>query len=406
VPAREPAPPVDGPPRAVLAAAFLFNLGQGVLRPSLPLFMQTVFAANYRMVTLIPVVFGAGKWLATLPTGYLQDRLGRTRLMVAGLLVIAGCDLASTAITVYGPFLFVRGVGGAGWAMFGTVATSLVIDTPAAERRGRAVSLLLTIESAGLLLGTAGGGWLYQRAGTTSPFLFEAACMVVAAIAVAWRPVASVKSASMPSASASTPSAAPLDRPTLAQVLRVPGVVLITVVNATLIAIQTGVLVFLFPLYLAERGGLRPDAVGYCLSLGVAGRLLTLWLGGSLSDRYGRPAVLIPGLAAYAIVLAAVASTTSPLLLALLSFAIGAGAGFVASLPTAIVGDRVPPETRGIAVGWLRSVTDAGMLLGPLAMGALADAAGLAAPFLCAAILLFVLATACRGLRATAVATT
>ena len=68
-------------PLAVLAAAFLFNLGQGVLRPSLPLYLQGSFGANYRMVTLIPVVFGAGKWAASLPTGYLLDRRGR-RLMI------------------------------------------------------------------------------------------------------------------------------------------------------------------------------------------------------------------------------------------------------------------------------------------------------------------------------------
>ena len=51
-------------PSAVLAAAFLFNLGQGVLRPSMPLYLQRTFSANYRMVTLIPVAFGAGKWIA------------------------------------------------------------------------------------------------------------------------------------------------------------------------------------------------------------------------------------------------------------------------------------------------------------------------------------------------------
>ena len=73
-------------PVSVLAAAFLFNLGQGVLRPSLPLYLQRSFTANYRMVTLIPVVFGAGKWIASLPTGYLLDRLGRP-LMIWGLLL-------------------------------------------------------------------------------------------------------------------------------------------------------------------------------------------------------------------------------------------------------------------------------------------------------------------------------
>ena len=49
----------------VLAAALLFNVGQGVLRPTMPLYLQQVFSANYRMVTAIPTVFGAGKWLAS-----------------------------------------------------------------------------------------------------------------------------------------------------------------------------------------------------------------------------------------------------------------------------------------------------------------------------------------------------
>src|SRR4030095_12091921 len=79
----------------VLVAAFMFNLGQGVLRPSLPLYLQQFFGANYRMVTVIPTVFGAGKWIANLPTGYLLDRLGRRPLMITGLAVIASSDIAS-----------------------------------------------------------------------------------------------------------------------------------------------------------------------------------------------------------------------------------------------------------------------------------------------------------------------
>jgi glyoxylase-like metal-dependent hydrolase (beta-lactamase superfamily II) len=49
------------PPRGVLAAAFLFNLGQGVLRPSLPLYLQQFFGANYRMVDIEPYLEAAGQ---------------------------------------------------------------------------------------------------------------------------------------------------------------------------------------------------------------------------------------------------------------------------------------------------------------------------------------------------------
>jgi len=170
-------------PGSVLAAAFLFNLGQGVLRPSLPLYLERSFTANYRMVTLIPVVFGAGKWIASLPTGYLLDRFGRP-LMIWGLVLIAMIDLASIMTSSYRVFLGFRALGGVGWAMFATVATTTMVSVPATRRRGRAVSWLLMSETAGLLLGSAVGGWLYQGVGAVSPFIFESACMLVAAVAV------------------------------------------------------------------------------------------------------------------------------------------------------------------------------------------------------------------------------
>ena len=47
------------------------------------------------------------------------------------------------------------------------------------------------------------------------------------------------------------------------------------------------------PLLLVEVG---PEAVGFFISLGVLGRLLALWFGGSGSERWGRMGVLIPGL--------------------------------------------------------------------------------------------------------------
>ncbi|PYN31123.1 MAG: hypothetical protein DME01_24750 [Candidatus Rokuibacteriota bacterium] len=381
----EGAPP-SRPPRGVLAAAFLFNLGQGVLRPSLPLYLQQFFGANYRMVTLIPVVFGAGKWAANLPTGYLLDRLGRGRLMVAGLLVIAASDVASVVVSIYATFLGVRGVAGMGWAMFGTVATTIMVDRSAA--RGRAISFLLMSETLGLLLGSLAGGSIYQRVAPTGPFVFEAGCMVLGAAVVAW---------SAPRATLN-PRATPVavrDWRLVRSVVRTRGVQLMSVTNAAVTAIQTGTLVFLFPLYLAERGGLRPETVGYLVGLGVLGRLVALWLISSLSDMRDRLRLLALGLGAHGVLLGSLTVVTEPILLGFWSLMIGASAGFIAGLPTAIVGDRVAPALHGVAIGWLRTITDAGMLLGPLVMGTLADAVHLTTPFVCAALLVFVLAWLC-----------
>ena len=374
-------------PIAVLAAAFLFNLGQGVLRPSLPLYLQASFAANYKMVTLIPVVFGAGKWVASLPTGYLLGRFGRP-LMIWGLLLIAFVDVASVMTSTWGVFLGLRALGGVGWAMFATVAATTMVSVPGARRRGRAVSVLLMSETSGLLLGSAAGGWLYQGIGVASPFVFEAACMFTAAVAVTrWASVAA------PGATASRGSRS---WRSLGTVLRTRGVLLMSLTSAVLIAIQTGALVFLLPLYLVERGGVGPGSVGFIVSLSVLGRLLALWLGGSLSDRWGRIRVLMPGLLAYAVLLASLTFLTHPLVLGIWSLAIGAAAGLVAPIPTAHVGDQVPPPLQGVAIGWLRTMTDGGQILGPLVMGALADAVDLATPFLFGAALLIATAWPCR----------
>jgi predicted MFS family arabinose efflux permease len=97
----------------------------------------------------------------------------------------------------------------------------------------------------------------------------------------------------------------------------------------------------------------------------------------------------------YAVVLASLPLVTTTVVLTLWSLMLGAGAGFVAGLPLVIVSDRVAPALHGIAVGWLRTLADTGMILGPLVMGTVADAASLTAPFVCAAVLVCGLAWPC-----------
>jgi MFS family permease len=221
-----------------------------------------------------------------------------------------------------------------------------------------------------------------------SPFVFEAGCMLVAAlVVVSYRTPALDTDPSAP--------AAALAGRHFGSILRERGVLLMSLTNAALTAIHTGAIVFLFPLYVVERAGLRPSALGWIVSLNVLGRLVGLWLGGTLSDRSGRMAVLAPGLVGYGALLAALAILAHPVLLGLWSLFLGAAGGLVAGLPTVVIGDRVAAPLRGIAIGWLRTVTDGGFLVGPLVMGAVADTFGLAAPFLVAGVLTGVLAGAC-----------
>lgn len=165
--------------------------------------------------------------------------------------------------------------------------------------------------------------------------------------------------------------------------------------DAMLIAIQVGILVFLYPLYLVNRVAMDAQDVGLLVGLIVLGRFLALWLGGGLSDRWGRTRVLVPGLFGYAVLLGSVMLLTRPLALALWGVATGVAAGIVAPLPAALVGDRVVPRIRGVAIGWLRTMTDSGHIVGALVMGVLADAVNLSAPFVAGAVLLTMMGWQC-----------
>jgi hypothetical protein len=99
----------------------------------------------------------------------------------------------------------------------------------------------------------------------------------------------------------------------------------------------------------------------------------------------------------YAALLGSVTFLVDPVALGFWSLALGSAAGVVAAIPTAVVGDRAAPALQGVAIGCLRTMTDSGQILGPLVMGALADAVDLSAPFLFGAALLIVAAWGCRG---------
>jgi MFS family permease len=103
-----------------------------------------------------------------------------------------------------------------------------MVGQPSSQDRGRAVSLLFMSETLGLLVGSVTGGWLYQGVSLASPFVFEAGCMLVAAIAIGrWgRSTAEPRSATL---------RAGLDWRLLGMVLRTPGVLLMSLSNAVLI---------------------------------------------------------------------------------------------------------------------------------------------------------------------------
>ena len=142
------------------------------------------------------------------------------------------------------------------------------------------------------------------------------------------------------------------------------------------------ILSFLAPF--ADELGLV-TAGGYFSTFAVA-MMLAQASAGWLSDRLGRRAVAVPGMAVVvlAMVFLAMARTDAALLTAGAIFGLSWGLSR-AGIDTAVV-DAVSPEARGTAIGFLYTCFDAGVGVGSFGLGVIARTQGYAATFYAAAL--------------------
>ncbi len=94
---------------------------------------------------------------------------------------------------------------------------------------------------------------------------------------------------------------------------------------------------------------------------------------GPLADRYGRCKIIIFGLGLYTTGTALCGLATTINLFLAARFIQGVGFAFTSPIVLALLGDITEPETRGRAMGWFGACTTAGIALGPLLAGLIAE---------------------------------
>jgi MFS family permease len=142
----------------------------------------------------------------------------------------------------------------------------------------------------------------------------------------------------------------------------------------------------LVPLFGQEGLGMSLGAIGVVFSVALGTELVVLYPAGSAADRLGRRPVVIPSMAALAILVAAVGLAPSPPALGALMALLGIASGFAGVPPGAMLADVAPGERSGTAVGIFRFAGDVGFVFGPLVGGFAAAAFGFRAAFWIAAI--------------------
>ena len=139
--------------------AFVFALGYSIATPAIPVLAKS-FDTGFGVASLVIVVHALGALLATVPTGFLVDRMGRRPILIAGPLLMAASSCLIAVAHSFGELLIYRLIGGAAMEMWRQARLAIIADVSKRGQRGRQMSGMVGTEGAGRLIGPALGGLL------------------------------------------------------------------------------------------------------------------------------------------------------------------------------------------------------------------------------------------------------
>ncbi len=129
--------------RPRLTAAACFAPAQGVmsmLMATTPLVL-THYGHSVTSVSIAVTLHVLGMYMFSIPLGRLADKVGRSRLLWAGLAVEGAGALLVPVTQLYGIITLGIFLVGVGWSAVFVAATATIADTSRAEERGRAIGV-------------------------------------------------------------------------------------------------------------------------------------------------------------------------------------------------------------------------------------------------------------------------
>ncbi|MCT1870071.1 MFS transporter [Micrococcus luteus] len=373
----------------IYAPSTVYAVGLGAMTPALAVAALALGLDAARAAAVVLLV-GLGSLVANGPASALAARAGERVTMVvsAGLGTVgAGLAWATTAGVSSGPSaagvaepgrlaLFLAavlavGMAGAGFNL--ARQAYLAVAVPATHR-ARAMSTLGGTVRIGTFLGPFLGAAAQAPLGLDGAFAAAAAAMAVGALLCL-----RIRDLPVP---ASDPAAGeepgPAGRPRLRDVARARrGALLTAGFGVVAVSAARAARNAVIPLWATH---LSLDAATASLVFGLAGAadLLLFYPSGRLMDRFGRRAVAVPCLTLLGAGFLAISLTREPTAFAAAAVLLGIGNGFGAGIVMTLGADHSPPNARAPFLGLWRSMSDAGMLAGPLLLSGATAAAGLA----------------------------
>src|SRR5260370_32185406 len=128
----------DLPPEVAIltAVSFTVALGFGIVAPAIPAFARQ-FGVSVATAASVISVFALMRVIGALPAGRLVDRFGEPGVMAAGIAVVAVSSVLAGFSKSFVELMVLRGIGGAGSAMFRIHSQALPLRTVPPGQSGR-----------------------------------------------------------------------------------------------------------------------------------------------------------------------------------------------------------------------------------------------------------------------------
>jgi MFS family permease len=350
----------------------LSSLGTSIANVALPTLAQA-FHASFPQVQWIVLAYLLAVTAFLVGAGRLGDRLGRRRLLVAGIFLFTAASVACGVAPTLPLLIAARAAQGLGAAVMMALTMAFVAETVPKDKSGAAMGLLGTMSAAGTALGPTLGGILIAGFGWPAIFFVSVPFGIVTLLlAHRFLPADSLQPAPIRLAMLRDP----LLRAGLAM-----NTLVTTVVMATLIV---------GPFHLSGALGLDTARVGLVMSCGPIVAALTGVPAGRAVDRFGTRRITLAGLLAMAAGAAllpmlpvrfGVLGYIAPLAVITAGYAL-----FQAANNTAVMAN-IEPDQRGVVSGLLNLSRNLGLIAGASVMGSIFAAGGMRLTFAVAAAL-------------------
>jgi MFS family permease len=356
---------------AVYLPTALLAFGQGILLVTIPVYAASLGIA-YTAVSVITAAAAIGTLVTDVPAGVVLQRIGLRRSMLIGSGMVVTGSLALALPMSVEAMVVLRVMAGIGTALWGLSRHAFIAQSIPVAQRGRAIAMFGGINRVGTFGGPILGGFVATGAGIRFSFVAAGVLGLFALIAAVrfipddaghlvrkkgdarqrWKVVgATIRE-----------HRADLTAAGIAQLF------------AQMIRQGRQLLV---PLIGTQQLGLSAAEVGTVITISAIVDMSMFFPAGFVMDRFGRKFASVPSFAIMALGILLVPFADSFWTLAGAGIVIGLGNGLGSGSMMTLGADLSPPGATGEFLGVWRLIGDLGAVLGPIAVGVVADQLGL-----------------------------